>query len=123
MTAFGVQVPLTFDSADGFTMLKTIKRAVKQNFKMLLLTNPGERIMIPDYGVGIKTFLFENNLGSTTQSDIIAAIEKQTKKYLPIIQINQILFAPMNGSPNGLAMQITYVIPDLGIQDLIEFTI
>ena len=123
MSAFGVQIPITFNSNDGFTMLKTIKRTVKQNFKMLLLTNPGERIMNPHYGVGIKKYLFENQIGGTTQSDILHAIETQTKRYLPIVKINQVLFAPMAANPNGLAMQITYTIPDLGIQDLIEFTI
>jgi len=123
MSAFGIHLPITFDSADGFTMLKTIKSTVKQNFKMLLLTNPGERIMDIQYGVGIKRFLFENDFGGTTETDIIAAIQTQTSRYLPIITVNQVSFAPMQSSPNGISMQITYTIPDLGIQDLIEFTI
>ena len=31
---------------------------VRQNFKNLLLTIPGERMMDPDFGVGIQRFLF-----------------------------------------------------------------
>ena len=29
---------------------------IKQNLKMLILTNPGERVMDPEFGVGIKQF-------------------------------------------------------------------
>ena len=36
-----------------------IKEIIKQNFKMVIMTNPGERIMIPDFGVGIRRYLFE----------------------------------------------------------------
>ena len=42
MASIGVKLPLTTDSMDGFTMTKTLKDAIKQNFKMLILTNPGE---------------------------------------------------------------------------------
>ena len=58
--ALGVSLPLTQDSADGWTLLYSVRRTLRQNFKMLILTNPGERVMIPDFGVGISKYLFEN---------------------------------------------------------------
>ena len=36
-----------------------INELVKQNIKMILLTIPGERIMFPEFGVGLRTYLFE----------------------------------------------------------------
>mgnify|MGYP003354002300 CR=1 FL=1 len=33
---------------------------MKQNFKILLLTNPGERVHFPKFGVGLRNYLFEN---------------------------------------------------------------
>ena len=60
MASYGVALPLPYDSGDGFTMLKHIKRVAKQNFKMLILTVPGERVMEPKFGVGLKRYLFEN---------------------------------------------------------------
>ena len=56
MASIGVALPLTRSDIDGFTMHKRIKDAAKQNLKMLLLTIPGERVMDPDYGVGMKKF-------------------------------------------------------------------
>ena len=122
MSAFGVKLPITFDTGDGFTMVKTIKQTVRQNLKMLLLTNPGERVMIPDYGVGIKRFLFEN-FHNDTVSGIEERLQKQVKTYLPIVTIEQFNTAQAESTPNGIAVQIVYRIPDLGIRDLLEFTI
>ena len=36
-----------------------IEKMIKQNLKMILLTHPGERIMVPDFGVGLPRFIFE----------------------------------------------------------------
>ena len=40
MSSIGIKVPITYDSGDGFTMLKTLDGTIKQNLKMLILTNP-----------------------------------------------------------------------------------
>ena len=57
-----VQLPLSLDVNDGaYTLNKDIKQSVKQNFKNLILTAPGERIMDPAFGVGIRNYLFENS--------------------------------------------------------------
>ena len=46
--SFGIKLPIERGTSDGFITLKTFKATIKQNFKMLLLTDPGERVMIPD---------------------------------------------------------------------------
>ena len=122
MSSFGVSLPLELDSVDGFVMLKSVKRLIKQNFKMLLLTNPGERVMEPDFGVGIKQFLFQN-FGSGTEAQIDSKIRKQVNIYLPIINVNNISFGSADPDNNHLGFAISYSIPDLGATDLLEFTI
>ena len=78
------KLPLTEDRTDLFYGLtKTIKENTIQKIKMLLLTAPGERIMIPDYGVGLRNFLFEN----TPEFSIREKITRQVATYLPEIQI------------------------------------
>ena len=55
------RLPLLVDkSQPGFELIDNIRDLVKQNVKMVVLTSPGERVMIPDFGVGIKGLLFEN---------------------------------------------------------------
>ena len=122
MSSIGVKLPLTQDSGDGFTMIKSIKDMVKQNFKMLLLTNPGERVMEPNFGVGLKTYLFAS-AREDIQAQIGTKIREQTFLYLPIVKIRNIQFGLSDIDTNTLAMRIIYEIPSIGLQDLIEFTI
>ena len=68
MSSIGVALPLLRSSNDGFEMLKTIKETVKQNLKTIILTNPGERIMDPEFGVGIRRFLFEQVIDQCSKS-------------------------------------------------------
>lgn len=85
-------LPLMVDNTDGpYRLTKTVKQAVSQNLKNLILTNPGERIMDPGFGVGIKRFLFElENTGF--QSEITESILSQTKKYLNSVKIIDIRY-------------------------------
>lgn len=48
------RLPLASDTRFGYTMLVTMKQAIAQNLKCLMLTAPGERIMDPEFGVGLK---------------------------------------------------------------------
>tara|TARA_R110002110_G_scaffold261829_3_gene477673 strand:- start:582 stop:950 length:369 start_codon:yes stop_codon:yes gene_type:complete len=122
MASIGVALPLTRSDIDGFTMLKKITVAAKQNFKMLLLTNPGERVMDPDYGVGLKRYLF-NNFSQNTYSEIDSKIREQISIYMPAIQINEIAFAESNQDRNTLAVSISYYLPGIAVSDLLQFTI
>ena len=120
--AIALKLPLSLDSADGFTMIKDYRTLIKQNFKMLLLTNPGERIMSPSYGVGINQFLF-SNFDQATFSNIETRIRTQTQTYLPVVQIEQIEMDSTAIDSNTLQIRIKYAIPSLNYTDFIDFTI
>ena len=60
MNGIGPKLPLQRDDIDGaYTLIDVYAEEIKQNFKNLLLTSPGERMMNPDFGVGLRNFLFE----------------------------------------------------------------
>jgi uncharacterized protein len=122
MASLAPQLPLTLDSGDGYTSIKSLKKLIKQNFKMLILTNPGERVMSPEFGVGIRQFLFEN-----FQSDVYARIDSKIREqvsiYIPIISIRNIEFGTGGIEDNSLGVRIEYRIPDIATSDLLEFTI
>tara|TARA_B100000131_G_scaffold304908_1_gene330372 strand:+ start:211 stop:576 length:366 start_codon:yes stop_codon:yes gene_type:complete len=118
----GVSLPITVDSSDGFTLLYGIKETLKQNFVMLIMTNPGERVMDPEFGVGIKTFLFTNKTENYRQK-ITAKINQQIKRYMPVIVVRSIDFADSSQNGNMISMRIEYSIPDMNIKDLLELTI
>jgi phage baseplate assembly protein W len=83
--------PLTTDSRDGIKLNKEYIDLVNQNLKMLLLTSPGERIMDPHFGVGMRRYIFEQD-HPTIYADISAKIYEQVAKYLPYIELEHLDF-------------------------------
>tara|TARA_R110000744_G_scaffold266060_3_gene380064 strand:+ start:569 stop:937 length:369 start_codon:yes stop_codon:yes gene_type:complete len=122
MSSLSVKLPITRNTADGFTMIRDFQTLVRQNFKMLILTAPGERVMEPEFGVGLRNFLFEN-FNNSVFVEIKSEIIKQTAIFLPVISILEINFDTSNPDANILGIKILYSLPDVGITDLLEFTI
>jgi phage baseplate assembly protein W len=122
MSSIAVSLPLAIDSGDGFKMIKTIKSLVKQNLKMLLLTDPGERVMEPEFGVGLRRYLFLN-FDQSIYAEIETNIKKQVATYIPIVTIKRIVFDTSAQDANKLGFSLEYSIPNIGIRDLLEFTI
>lgn len=82
-----VALPLRIDPIDGaYGLNRTLTQVAAQNLRMVILTSPGERIMFPDFGVGIRRYLFEQNTTSTLGA-IRSRIEQQVSTYLPYIRI------------------------------------
>jgi phage baseplate assembly protein W len=56
----GMQYPL-IRGARGLLAQKSGVDQIKADLLQLLLTNPGERVMIPTYGTGLRKLFFEPN--------------------------------------------------------------
>ena len=125
MPGFSPKLPLVLDEEDGYALTKDLKEVAKQNFKMLVLTNPGERIMDPTFGVGILAYLFENNTPAVYQQ-IESRIRQQAEKYLPYITVENVQFSGPIGDPdiadNFLGVSISYSIQRLGVRDTLQIS-
>lgn len=110
------KLPLVYNETQGYQMNTGFVELVLQNLKMIVLTSPGERIMDPDFGVGLKNYLFEQNV-TATHGDINARIIKQAKKYLPSIEIISIDFFTADTTPgipeNYLHVTVNFMIKPL----------
>tara|TARA_R100000426_G_scaffold87351_1_gene71641 strand:- start:7607 stop:7990 length:384 start_codon:yes stop_codon:yes gene_type:complete len=92
MPNYSPALPLTLSPRDGaFENLQDLISVTTQNLKMILLTAPGERIMDPEFGVGMRNFLFEQN-DISTYTKIKSKINRQVKKYLPFVDIEEVNF-------------------------------
>ena len=81
----GVAFPL--DETNLFNGTETIREQVKSNLINLLLTQPGERIFLPKYGVGLKYLLFEQQINLEILEE---KIRTQTTRYIPQIEITEL---------------------------------
>ena len=78
----GVAFPL--DEVNIFKGTQTVKEQVKTNLINLLLTEPGERINEPNFGVGLKKLLFEQNPNIEILKE---RISNQIEFYIPTISL------------------------------------
>ena len=107
MAGIGAKLPLNLDTQDGIGLTKTLKETIRQNLKMLVLTNPGERLMIPEYGIGIRNFLFEQN-SAQTKAHLTDRVLNQVATYMPFIEIENILFSNVEENDNAIRIVIEY---------------
>jgi len=78
----GVAFPL--DEENMFSGTETVKEQIKANLLNLLLTYPGERVNLPNYGIGIKNLLFEQNIDLESLKE---KIQNQITIYIPSIKL------------------------------------
>lgn len=127
MAGISVKLPMHTSDEDGhYALNKTFLEVAKQNFKNLILTNPGEKIMDPAFGIGVKTLLFEQDT-SEVRDAMISKIHQQVGVYLPYIVIEELsIVGPENNidiSPNSLRMIIKYRILPFNQSDLLDINI
>jgi phage baseplate assembly protein W len=135
MAGLSPKLPLTLDDSDGYSLTKTYPEMVRQNLKNLILTVPGERIMDPLFGIGLKKYLFEQH-DTSTYSKIFSVLVNQTQKYMPFIRIDDVHFygpagmwSPRGGAthtaapdadPNTMQMRIFFTIVPLASQTTLD---
>ena len=122
MSSISVSLPLTQDDSTGFGMNTTLVDTIKQNLKMLILTEPKERTMQSEYGVGMKRFLFER-FSDDVYSQIDTRIREQVELYMSEVKIERINFFLLEPDSNKINFRLEYSIPSIGASDLLEFTI
>lgn len=127
-------VPLEIDEERGNYKLYGITdltKVIDQNLKMVLLTSPGERIMNPGFGVGLRKYLFENDASISTGVrynngrtllPLRESIISQVSTFLPYITIQNL---EIGGSSyeNMLNVKIKYFVEETQTSSTFELTV
>ena len=126
LEGISVSLPLAYDNTDGpFKLNKTLKDVVKQNLKNLVLTSPGERVMIPDFGAGVRRLLFEPATPSTYQA-VKERVSTQISKFMPFVEIEElVILTPEEDeslSSNSARLVIRYNIGPINDSDTLIIT-
>lgn len=118
MAGITLQLPVAHDpdQAGGLALIQTYRELVKQNFKNLLLTIPGEAVQ-PDFGVGIQKKLFE------PESDVYGVevdIKEQAILHMSYIKVLQVRIATQD---NSAYIQVRYKILPLDEYDELNISV
>jgi phage baseplate assembly protein W len=126
MPGLSVKLPLAFSPTDGpYQLIKNFSNLAHQNFKNLVLTNPGEKVMDPDFGVGIRRLLFEQK-SPELYDTISSRLSEQVEVYLPYIQINGINFVEPEESMSNIgvvSVEISYSVATLSETNVLSINL
>ena len=108
--------PLQFDDTYGYQNVQSVKELVKFHLINLLMTNPGERISLPSYGVGIRKFLFES-FGTGASAAVKSRIESQISDYLSYLSLEGLSVA--ESGDHTLQIGIKYSVASIELSDVL----
>lgn len=94
---YAPKIPFDLDTKDNIANIADALQNCKQNMRMVIMTNPGEKLMDPLFGAGVRKLLFDNQRGNSydmSSGEIseraTSLIKTQADKYLPDVTIKNI---------------------------------
>jgi len=117
-TAIGVDLP--FNGAGVFILNYTTKDAIKANLINYFLTNPGERPANPNFGAGLRAYIF-TQIESNNLDFIKEDIQQKLGSNFPNIAVNSVEVLGQEDY-NTINIIIKYSIVNTGINDELQLT-
>jgi phage baseplate assembly protein W len=97
------------------------KHAIKSDLMHLILTRKGERLYMPEFGTDLLKYIFEQNDG-ITRSDIRKDITDTVKKYMPNLQVNDVIVEQLENNEHVATIKIDYTVTE-GVFQETDFVI
>ena len=82
---------------------------VEQAIQVILLSLPGERVMLPEFGAGLRNFVFEPNSPATRRA-VEHAVRQALIDWEPRITLEAVTVTPDDSDPSLLLIQVDYVV-------------
>lgn len=108
--------------ADGRIAWSAGEENVREAIRILLLTEPGERLMRENFGGGLREFLFEPNTATTRQL-IVERITRVLERWEPRIAINEVTAEQDPDEPRLIAVTIDFRLIASQAQEQIGLTL
>ncbi len=101
--------PFPVKPANGRLTYVQHEEDIEQAIRIILLTARGERLMLPQFGAGLRNFVFEPNSPATHR-----AIEESVRTALvdwePRIDLERVEVTGDNDHPNLLLIHVDYLV-------------
>lgn len=103
----------------GYFKVSSNTDSVQGRLIQLLETNPGERVHLCDFGVGLTTYLFDP-MDSLTVQQINARISEQMSRYEPNLTLIAVKTTPLTVIP-PIKLSVQLVVEEKATKNRLEF--
>lgn len=97
-------------------------RSVRDSMRIILTTQPGERIMLPNFGAGLRAFLFEPNVPATHRL-MEEQIQHALRRWEPRIALASVRVSEHPDDPSRATVSITYALVATQASERIDLTV
>jgi phage baseplate assembly protein W len=105
----GCAFPLHIDPATGDFALAVYEEDIHQAIRLILDTNPGERVMLPDFGAGLRALVFEP-VNTTTMALVRQRGESALVTWEPRIDLKEVKVTNNRAEASRLNIEISYLV-------------
>ncbi len=102
----GMAFPPRVD-ADGRLAWSEGEANVREAMRVILMTEPGERLRLPEFGAGLARFLFEPNIVAT-HTQMQQRIADALQRWEPRVQVQEVAVVADSIDPQAAIATITY---------------
>jgi phage baseplate assembly protein W len=82
---------------------------IEQAIQIVLLTSYGERVMLQEFGAGMRAYVFEPN-SAATRARIAETVRKALLDWEPRITLERVEVTPGEEAPNLVLIHVDYVV-------------
>tara|TARA_B100001063_G_C16695536_1_gene519573 strand:+ start:554 stop:970 length:417 start_codon:yes stop_codon:yes gene_type:complete len=114
----GIGVNIPFNEGGVFTPNYTTAESIKSNLINYFLTNPGERPGNPEFGGGLRRFIF-TQISTENIDYLIEDIQNKLATEFPNVILNELNVngGAENTDNNNITVEIFYSVNNTGITD------
>ena len=107
--------------ADGRIAWSAGEQNIRESIRVILLTNPGERIRLPEFGAGLQSLLFEPNTPARHRQ-IQDRIERALARWEPRISVQSVTVVE-DSDPECAVVTIEYELVATRARERLTFNI
>lgn len=107
---------------DGRVFLSAGPENIREAIRVILLTEPGERLMLPEFGAGLARFLFQPNTVATHRL-IEERIVRALSLWEPRIRLESVTVEADAAEAQSAAVTIRYALVATGASDRIDLSV
>jgi phage baseplate assembly protein W len=107
---------------DGRVALSAGPENIREAIRIILLTEPGERLMLPELGAGLARFLFQPNTVATHRL-IEERIVRALSLWEPRIRLESVTVEADAADAQSAAVTIRYALVATGASDRIDLSV
>jgi uncharacterized protein len=102
--------PFRIDPASGQASQTPYQTHVDQMIRQVLLTSPGERIDLPEFGCGLRQLIFAPHSSALDATTNLIVLQALNRWMAGIIKVQQVKVVPVTSGddPAQLQIQIQY---------------